>query len=168
MPRAALVYVSMHRGNTRRIADAFANVLNADVCRPEDVTAEELARYALVGFGSGIYYGRHHRSLLSFAQSTAGEGRSAFVFSTAGLPFLSSIWHRPLRRRLYRRGWRILGEFTCPGWDSWGPLRLIGGLNRRRPDERDLGRAQEFARRLQDAVLRTLATEVDPTQHPAL
>lgn len=143
----------MHRGNTRRIADAFANVLNADVFRLEDVTVEDLARYALVGFGSGIYYGRHHRSLLAFAETTGGDARPAFIFSTAGLSFLSVVWHRPLRQRLRGRGWQVLDEFTCPGWDSWGPLRLIGGLNRRRPDERDLDQARAFARNLLPAFL---------------
>ena len=150
--RAAIVCCSMHRGNTRHVAETIASVLNADLFDAGSVTPHELADYAGVGFGSGIYYGRHHSVLLSLAQATEGNGRSAFLFSTAGLPFLAGIWHRPLRRRLQRSGWQIRAEFTCPGWDSWGPLRLIGGLNRRRPDERDLHQARAFAHSLHHSV----------------
>jgi hypothetical protein len=42
----------------------------------------------------------------------------------------------------------IIGEFACRGFDSWGPLFLIGGLNRHHPDARDLEQARQFARRL--------------------
>ena len=34
-----------------------------------------------------------------------------------------------------------VGAFCCPGFDTWGPLRLVGGVNKGRPDDTDLERA---------------------------
>jgi hypothetical protein len=49
---------------------------------------------------------------------------------------------------LERKGFDVVGEFHCRGFDSWGPLWLAGGINRRHPDAQDLDRAADFARRL--------------------
>jgi hypothetical protein len=76
------------------------------------------------------------------------NGHRAFLFSTAGLPFLWRTWHRQLRSDLERKGFDVVGEFHCRGFDSWGPLWLAGGINRRHPDAQDLDRAADFARRL--------------------
>jgi len=70
---------------------------------------------------------------------------SAIIFSTSGLPALAGLWHRPLRRLLGRKGFDVVGEFACRGFDTWGPLWLTGGLNASHPDERDLARARAFA-----------------------
>jgi hypothetical protein len=68
------------------------------------------------------------------------------VFSTHGgpeLPFLP--YSRRLADELERKGFEIVGAFSSLGYDTWLPLRLIGGLNRGRPDEADLARARSFA-----------------------
>jgi flavodoxin len=147
--RTAIVCTSPHHGNTRRIAEAIAATLGADLFTPEQALVASLASYDLVGFGSGIYFGRHHRTLRQLIDAAPALPRAAFLFSTAGLPWLSRLFHRSLRRRLERRGCRIVGEFCCPGWDTVGPLVLIGGLNRRRPNERDIEFAKEFAQSLE-------------------
>ena len=59
-----LVVASMHHRNTARIADVMAGVLDAVVRAPEDVPSASLRDYSLVGFGSGVYYGRMHKTLL--------------------------------------------------------------------------------------------------------
>ena len=47
----------------------------------------------------------------------------------------------------------MLGSFSCRGYNLHGALRLIGGMNRGRPDVRDLKRARRFAK----DILRKLA-----------
>jgi len=153
--RTAIVCESIHHGNTRRIAEAIAAVLDAELFATGTTPTATLAAYDLVGFGSGIYFGRHHRSLRTLVDSVPVLPRAAFLFSTAGLPWLSAWYHISLRRRLQRRGCRVLGEFCCAGWDTVGPLVLIGGLNWRRPNEGDLERAREFARFLVRSVPET-------------
>lgn len=146
--RCLLLVASRHHGNTARIADAIAGVLGADVASPESVPYTVLNECGLLGVGSGVYYGRVHGSLVDWLRGlpdAAGSGTTAFIFSTSGLPFLAALWHRPLRGLLARKGFRVVGEFACRGYDTWGPLWLAGGLNRQHPDKRDLARAREFA-----------------------
>jgi flavodoxin len=143
--RTAIVCTSPHHGNTRRIADAIAAILGAQVFTPEQAPVAALASYDLIGFGSGIYFGRHHRRLRQLVDSAPVLPAAVFLFSTAGLPWLAPLFHASLRRRLTKRGCRIVGEFSCAGWDTVGPLAWMGGLNRRRPDANDLERASVFA-----------------------
>ena len=62
--KTLIVCVSQHHGNTKKIADAMAAVLDAEVRRPDDVNVEALAEYDLIGFGSGIAFGKHYQPLL--------------------------------------------------------------------------------------------------------
>lgn len=142
---------SVHHQNTAQVARAMAEVLGADVACPEEVPYTSLSEYEMVGFGSGVYYGRLHGALydwLGGLPDCREPLKTAFVFSTSGLSFLSKVWHAPLKRLLGRKGFEVVGEFSCRGFDTWGPLWLVGGLNRKHPDERDLERAREFARTL--------------------
>jgi len=150
--RTAIVVVSVHHGNTLQIARAMCGVLDADLLEPADVTTNRLARYELCGFGSGIYFGRHHSALQRMLAPSIQLPAEAFLFSTAGLPCLSRLWHWSLRRRLAARGCHVVAEFSCRGWDTVGPLVLLGGINRRHPDCRDQQRAREFASGLEKEV----------------
>jgi len=150
-----VICASMHHGNTARVARQIAAVLHADVRAPETVTVTSLDEHGLVGFGSGVYYGRLHESLFAWIgrlPDVPELTRPAFVFSTAGLPVVAKLWHAPLKRLLARKGFDVVGEFACRGFDTWGPLWLTGGLNRKHPDARDLERARAFARHLAAAT----------------
>ena len=146
---ALIVCVSESHGNTRRVAEAMGEVIGADVVEPEAVTAEELSGYDLVGFGSGIYFMTVHYRLLDLVDRLGpGDGRCAFTFSTSGTFLVPWLGTSGVRDRLRHRGYRVLGDFNCRGLDTVGPLRLLGGLNRGRPDPADLTRAATFAREL--------------------
>lgn len=91
---------SVHHGNTAWVASEFAAVLGAAVAAPEEVPSARLDGVTLVGFGSGISYGRMHHALsgwLTRLPDAPALVTPAFLFSTSGLPWLSWLWHRPLR-----------------------------------------------------------------------
>jgi len=148
LEKAAIVYASVHHGNTRQIATLLASQLDAELMTVEEAQGKCLKAYRVVGVGSGIYFGRHHDSLLKLVDSWNEAPDRVFIFSTAGLPILRSLQHTALRGRLVRRGCSVVGEFCCRGWDTVGPLWLMGGINRKHPNERDLDRARRFAERL--------------------
>ena len=64
-----IVCVSIHHGNTLKIAEAMAEVLEAEILSPRQVITKRLSDYDLIGLGSGIYFGKHHRSLLELAEA---------------------------------------------------------------------------------------------------
>lgn len=149
--KSLILCKSIHHQNTAQVARVMAEVLDADVACPEEFPYTSLGDYELVGFGSGVYYGRMHNSLYDWLRGLPDcreALKPAFVFSSSGLPFLWKVWHAPLKRLLARKGFDIIGEFSCRGFDTWGPLWFTGGLNRKHPDGRDLERARVFARKL--------------------
>ena len=44
---------------------------------------------------------------------------------------------------------RIVGEFSCKGFDTFGPFKLIGGISKGHPDKNDLDNAKAFFKELE-------------------
>ena len=126
MGKVLIVYFSFHHLNTKKIAETMGEELEARVLEVEQAKKENILDYDLVGFGSGIYFWKHHQKLLEFVRGLRLKmGKKAFVFSTSGLPF-PGIFHRALKKELIKKGFEIVGEFNCLGWDTVGPLRFFG------------------------------------------
>ncbi|MFB0630411.1 flavodoxin family protein [Streptomyces sp. AB3(2024)] len=147
--KAVIVCASVSHGNTRRVADTMALVLGAKVVSPEEAGPAEPAGADLVGFGSGVFHGRLHPRLTDFVEALpAGRGR-AFVFATSGLPEKPfAPFTRPLVRLLEGKGFEVDGSFSCRAFDTWAPFKLVGGINKQRPNAGDLAAARAFAERL--------------------
>ncbi|MDD1692346.1 MAG: flavodoxin family protein [Methanoregula sp.] len=148
--KTLIVYTSVHHQNTENVAKVMAEALEADLVPTMEAQPGMLAAYDLVGFGSGIYFGKHHKTLLRFVETLPPvTQKRAFVFSTSGD---GKIHHAALKEKLANRGFAIVDEFCCRGWDTVGPLKLIGGINKGRPDENDLAGAQAFAQGLKNKM----------------
>jgi len=147
--RSLLVLISYHHNNTEKIANVFAKILDAEIKTPQQVDPEELREYDLIGFGSGIYGEKHHEALLDLAdrlpQATDGK---AFIFSTSSNLEPLSKNHSSLRENLRSKGYTIVDEFTCAGFNTNSFIKLFGGMNKGRPNAEDLERAEEFAQNL--------------------
>jgi flavodoxin len=155
-PKSLVIVSSYHNGNTAKIAAAMAKKLDARVAAPGRVNPGELKEYDLVGFGSGIDSDLHYRPLLDLADSLPeAKGRRAFIFSTCGIPealfgggyieVYRKTSHAALREKLESKGYEIIGEFNCAGFNTNGFLKFFGGFNKGRPDDEDLENAEEFA-----------------------
>lgn len=153
--KSLVVCVSTSNGSTRRIADRIAEVLGAPVVEPENVDVDTIRDYDLVGFGSGVYFMAPHprlRKLIS--ELPAGRGRPVFTFFTSGGPELPLLGYSGrIRSQLESKGFDVLGSFSCRGLDTVGPLGLIGGVNKGRPNQDDLDRAEAFAARMRDRAM---------------
>ena len=146
--KTLIIYISVHHGNTEKVAKTMANTLDATLLDVKQANASMLEQYDLIGFGSGIYFGRHHESLLDFVDRVPMlKNKKAFIFSTSGLRKLWFIhdFDKPLKERLQRKGCDVIGEFSCRGLDTYRATKLVGGINKGRPDAKDLKQAEDFA-----------------------
>jgi flavodoxin len=153
--KSVLVLFSYHHKNTEKIANVFAQVLDAQTKRPQQINPEQLQEYSLIGFGSGIYDERHHKVLLDLADKLPQvTNRKAFIFSTSGVTEESEVAkaHSPLREKLQSKGYLIVDEFNCAGFNTNSVLGLFGGINQGRPNADDLKHAQEFAQNLKQKL----------------
>jgi len=152
--KALIIYISVHHGNTEKVAKVIANILGADLLQMKQADANMLEQYDLIGFGSGIYFGKHHKNLLDFVETLPViRNKKAFIFSTSGLrkiPFVHNF-EKPLRKKLQRKGFDIIGEFSCRGLDTYRATKLVGGVNKGRPNADDLRQAEDFASGLKNS-----------------
>jgi flavodoxin len=159
--RSLVVVFSYHHNNTEKIANAVAKVLGAEVKSPRQVTPEEIAEYDLVGFGSGIYHATFDSSVLELADRLPhAAGKKVFLFSTYGAPavFVGGKFvannHTQIREKLQAKGYTVIGEFGCAGWNTNSIYRFLGGLNKGKPDAGDLRNAEAFARDMMEKAQR--------------
>ncbi len=152
--KSVIVCASVSHGNTRRIAEVMGEVLAAPVVAPGEVDMAELSACDLVGFGSGVFYGNLHPQLRQFVRSLPkGDRRRAFVFATSGLPEPGfRPFARPVVSLLEDRGFEVGDTFSCRGFDTWLPFRLLGGINKGRPNSTDLQAARAFAEGLRARI----------------
>jgi flavodoxin len=138
----------------------FAGVLDAQIIKPQQANPEQLQKYDLVGFGSGIYDSKHHQSLLDLADRLPKvTNKKAFIFSTCGVPAIGMNKeyveknHAQLKEKLESIGYVIVNEFSCIGLNTNSFLRFTGGMNKGRPNAEDLKNAEEFAENLKRKML---------------
>ena len=146
--KSLIVVFSYHHKNTQKVAEGVAKVLDAQVKSPQQTDLEELSQYDLVGFGSGIDSGKHYKPLLDLADRLPQvSNRKAFIFSTSGIvePVKN---HSALREKLQAKGYLIVDEFNCKGFNTNSFLKYFGGMNKGRPNAEDLKHAEEFAQNL--------------------
>ena len=82
--KTAIIYYSAHHGNTRKLVEAVAQ--GRDVTLIDALTAKstDLSGYDLIGFASGIYFGKFHQSVVEFAKNNLPQGKKVFFLSTYG------------------------------------------------------------------------------------
>ncbi len=141
----------------------IAKVLDAEIKTPQQIHPAELQEYDLIGFGSGIYSSKHHSTLLVLADSLSQvTDKKTFLFSTCGAPaFAVDGGHVndyivkanfALKEKLQLKGYAVVNEFMCPGFNTNSFLKLFGGINKGRPNAKDLQHAETFARNLKEKI----------------
>jgi len=157
--KSLLVVFSYHHNNTLKIAEVFAKVLDTQIRMPQEINPQELQEYDLIGFGSGIYSAKHQESLLDLADRLPQvTNKKAFIFSTAALTGEEKREkdHSLLRKKLESKGYRIVDEFQCKGFNTNSFMRFFGGMNKGRPNAKDLKNAEEFAQKLKQQLQKKL------------
>jgi flavodoxin len=158
--KVLMIFAGSPAGSTARVAGVIADELGARVVGSDRADLARSGDFTLIGFGSGIFHGEHHPALLALADELpAAQHTKVFLFSTCGIPArlarpetladYSSGNQTALREKLRAKGYEIVGEFGCPGFNDNKFLKLFGGLNRGRPNEADLESARSFAKRLE-------------------
>jgi flavodoxin len=138
---------SYHHNNTEKIANVLAKVLDAQIKTPQQINPEELHEYNLIGFGSGIYGGKHHKLLLDLADNLPQvTNTKAFIFSTSAT--ITAKDHLKLREKLQSKGYIIVDEFSCKGFNTNSFMKYFRGMNKGRPNDEDLKHAEIFAQNL--------------------
>jgi flavodoxin len=146
--RTPLIVFQSRTDNTRRVAEAIAKPLGAELVTIDQLKNHQLRGRALIGLGSGVYWLRLERRIVELA-ARIPAGARVFIFSTSSWQgeALTRFFQSELVKQLKERDIELIGRWHCPGQDKQPLFRWLN-LSRGRPDTDDLRRAREFARGL--------------------
>lgn len=145
--KTAILYYSHHHGNTRKLLKAIAT--QVDDVTLIDVTAKrevDLSAYDRIGLASGIYYASFAKQVLDFASLNLPVYKDVFFIATSGVKLDSHL--NAVRKLAESKHCKILGEYRCLGYCTYGPFKLVGGVSKKHPTDEEIQDAVEFVKSL--------------------
>ena len=142
--KTAIVYASVHHKNTEKVVKAIAEKHpEIELIDATKTILKDLASYDLIGFASGIFYSKFHKSLLSFITENLPLRKKVFVMYTCGSD-RSESYLKDIKDLIKSKECTLTATYSCLAYDTFGPFKLIGGLNKGHPNEADLQKAVDF------------------------
>ncbi len=141
--KKVICYYSAHHGNTHKLLEAIKKS-DPDVKLIDTTKRHEydLHSFDKVGFASGIYYGKFAEQVLNFARINLPPSKDVFFIATAGNPgnncfnSISQITEGKLCNEV--------GRYVCKGFDTFGPFKLVGGIQKGHPTDEEIQAAVDF------------------------
>ena len=144
MADIAIVYASVHHGNTKKLLEKAAQMLEIDLYDAAQDCPLDLSYYKAVGFASGIYMSAFHKSLDAYLAQNPFLPPKTFLAYTSGSG--GKKYAAKFEAALREKGLQVLGTFQCKGYDTFGPWKLIGGIAKGRPSKQDADDLIDFMR----------------------
>ena len=140
--KTAIVYASTHHGNTKKLVDAIAKENEITLIDAVKQKSADLNEFDMIGFASGIAYGKYYQPLLSFMEGSLPENKRVFFIHTAGDPRENQ--NAAAKAIADARHCDCLGTYFCKGFDTYGPFKIIGGIAKGHPTEDEIRAAVRF------------------------
>ena len=125
----AIVYYSQHHENTKKLIDAIKeahpDIKLIDTTRTK---VEDLEPYDTIGIASGIYFGKFNKDLTEYVRNKLPHAVKVFGLYTCGNRM--DTYTKENREIAEAKGCKWLGEYGCKGFDTFGPFKLVGGIQK--------------------------------------
>lgn len=147
--KTAICYCSYHHGNTLKLLEAIAAEGEVDLIDVTTCQSAQLEKYDCIGFASGIYAFEFHKTVAEFARQYLPQKKPVFFVYTYG--GTKGTGAKSLSEIARRKNCPVLGEFSCRGYVTFGPFKLVGGVSKGRPNAQDLKNARIFYQNLKES-----------------
>ena len=142
MNKAVIIYASTHHGSTKKLVEAIADKYDIAQIDATKCQTGDLSGYDLIGFASGIDFGKFYDSVEQFLENNLPEGKRVFFLYTCAK--VSNRFTESVKAAAMKKRATILGEYGCKGFNTYGPWKMIGGMNRKHPSEDEISSAVRF------------------------
>ena len=139
----AIIYYSKHHGNTKKLVDAIKKA------HPEvktiDITenrVEDLSQYERIGIASGIYAGKFASGLMEYLKEKMPTGKKVFLLYTYAMKM--GHYAKDIKALLDEKNSKLIGEYSCQGYNTFGPFKLVGGTAKSHPTEEEISGSVHF------------------------
>lgn len=143
--KTIIICASVHHKNTVKLVDAIAKEYEVEVVDATKVTEKDLHSYDLIGFASGIYGFNFHQSILNFASVNLPANKKVFLISTSAM---NKDFSKSLVQIIEDKNCEVVGKYSCHGYNTFGPFKIVGGTSKGHPDDKDIASAVEFYKNL--------------------
>lgn len=138
--KTAIIYHSFHHGNTEKLVRSFTDGI--DIISAEELGNTDLSEYGLVGLASGIYAGKFAPEIYEVVRRHSSELKRVFLVYTSGSD--NPKYGERMKAMLQDLNVEVVGVFSCYGYNTFGPFKLIGGKHKGHPNDDDLQNYQKF------------------------
>ena len=139
--KSVIVYASCHHGNTEKLVRHLADRYGIVLVDAQARNILELEEYDLIGFASGIDFGKFYPPVTALAQKLSA-GKHVYALYTCARD--QARYGAEIEEIARQTGCRYLGKYGCKGYNTYGPWKIIGGMNKAHPDARELEEACDF------------------------
>ena len=121
-----------------------------DIAQPAvDLKEKKILRVAVGAMISPKETFIYYQELLDFATElkvTKKLGK-CFIFSTSAVQGKAKVYrdHTALRDTVLSKGYDVIGEYSCKGFNTNSFMKYLGGMNKGCPNENDIENARQFA-----------------------
>ena len=145
--KTVIIYESKHHGNTKKLCDRIASECGVKLVEAKSVTNDfGWNDYDIIGFASGIAYKKFYENVNKAAEMIP-EGKKVFFIYTCAKN--NTDFSQDIQSIVDKNGSECLGSYGCKGYNTYGPLKLIGGMNKQNPNEYELQKAVEFVKEIE-------------------
>lgn len=140
--KIVIIYASTHHRNTYKLVKAISDKYHIDIIDATQQSSASLENYDVIGFASGIDFGKFYESIEIFAKENLPMEKQVFFLYTCAKNrkgFTDSM-----RGIVTQKKAVILGEYGCKGFNTYGSWKVIGGMNKNHPTEDEILQAVEF------------------------
>jgi len=117
MCKTVIVYASKHHGNTYKLAEAISKKYQID-------------------------FGKFYPSVERFLEENLPKNKKVFFLYTCAKKNPKFTEH--MKIEALERDAMIMGEYGCRGYNTYGPWKVIGGMNKNHPSQDELEEAIRF------------------------
>ena len=129
--KTAIVYASVHHKNTEKLVQTIAaKCQDVELIDATKTVLKDLSSYDLIGFASGIFYSKFHKALINFITENLPAHKNTFVIYTCGAERPSYL--KDMEELITSKECFLVGHYSCLAFDTFGPFKLVGGLNKGR------------------------------------
>jgi len=150
--KTLIIYQSFHHHNTEKIVKYLAENFPIDLLKISEATADMVKDYDQIVFATGIYFGKPHRLFYEIIPKLKFQNQKILIITTSGMPSFPFInnYHRNFKSLLKHSDLIVKSWFDVRGFDSYPFfVRPFGGINKTRPNQKDLKNALEWFKSLE-------------------
>lgn len=129
--KLAIIYASVHHKNTLKLLEAIkAKYQEIELFDATKVVLKDLLSYDVIGVASGIYFNKFHKSITPFLENNLPEHKKVFLMYTSGA---AVDFGKDIIQIIQKKKCTHIGTYGCRGFDTFGPFKLVGGLQKGHP-----------------------------------